>query len=317
MLSKKVISYCLPAITLILMFVFLLYDSDLDFSHIIPHRLLRLATIVVSSLCIAYSAIIFQTLTNNRILVPSVMGYETVYLVWQSVLVLIFGTAGVTSFGVLGGFISSIAVVSIYAFVLHKYLLPMCKGDMFVFLLFGFVFSMVLLTVSQFIQFSINPGEFSILQSMTHTSFNRANLPMLILSAIVTVIAVVMIQRLLGVLDVMTLGKEQAQSLGVNYAFYLGLFLSIISVLTAILTSLIGLTGFIGIFISNIAYALSHRSKHKNILPIASLLTVFFFISTQLLVEHVFNYQTTVNILMNLVCGIYFFVTLIIKKNYV
>ncbi|MFI7852845.1 iron ABC transporter permease, partial [Acinetobacter baumannii] len=30
------------------------------------------------------------------------------------------------------------------------------------------------------------------------------------------------------------------------------------------------------------------------------------FISAQILVEHVFNYKTTVSILVNLVCGIYF-----------
>ncbi|MBD0084138.1 iron ABC transporter permease, partial [Acinetobacter baumannii] len=30
------------------------------------------------------------------------------------------------------------------------------------------------------------------------------------------------------------------------------------------------------------------------------------FIAAQILVEHVFNYKTTVSILVNLVCGIYF-----------
>ena len=69
--------------------VFVLAGSGLDFGYVIPKRLVRLAAIVVGGVCVALSAIVFQTLVNNRILTPAIMGYEAVYLLWQSLLLLL------------------------------------------------------------------------------------------------------------------------------------------------------------------------------------------------------------------------------------
>lgn len=69
---------------------FLFLNSGLDFDDVIPNRLLRLATIVIAGICVAFSSIVFQTLVGNRILTPSIMGYEAIYLLWQ-VLLLFFG----------------------------------------------------------------------------------------------------------------------------------------------------------------------------------------------------------------------------------
>lgn len=314
---KKFLKTSIIVGTLSLATIFLFYDSDMDFNYIIPHRALRLATIIISSICIASSSIIFQTITNNHLLVPSVMGYEAAYLVWQSLLILFFGTTSISLLGSWGIFISSTIIVLVYALTLHKYIFPLCKGDMYTFLLFGFVVSLVLVTFSQIIQLSINPGEYAVLQGMIQTSFNRVNITTLIITIIITTASIFFIKNSLRILDVMVLGKYHAKSLGVNYSSYLNLWLIIIAILTAVSTSLIGLTAFIGIFISNLTYSLTKSSKHKHILPLASLLTIFIFMITELLVEHFFNYKTTVNILVNLVCGTYFFIILLFKKNHV
>lgn len=49
---------------------FLFLNSGLDFDYVIPNRLLRLATIVIAGICVAFSSIVFQTLVGNRILTP-------------------------------------------------------------------------------------------------------------------------------------------------------------------------------------------------------------------------------------------------------
>ncbi|WP_031274561.1 iron chelate uptake ABC transporter family permease subunit [Pelistega indica] len=314
---KKFLGISIIAGILFLAIIFLFYDSDMDFNYIIPHRMLRLATIIVSGICIANSSIIFQTITNNHLLVPSVMGYEAIYLVWQSLLILLFGTASIPFLGSLGIFVSSTIIVLVYALALHKYIFPLCKGDMYTFLLFGFIISLVLITSSQIIQLSINPGEYSVLQGMIQTSFNRADITTLVITMTIATASIFIIKNSLRILDVIVLGEYHAKSLGVNYSSYLNLWLVIIAILTAISTSLIGLTAFIGIFISNLTYSLTNSAKHKHILPLASLLTILIFMITELLVEHFFNYKITVNILVNLVCGTYFFLILLFKKNHV
>ncbi|HBJ68285.1 MAG TPA: iron ABC transporter permease, partial [Alcaligenes faecalis] len=74
---------------LVLALSFVFYRSGLDFDYIIPKRLNRLAAMVIGGICIAWSSIIFQTMTGNRILTPAIMGYEAVYLLFQSLLILL------------------------------------------------------------------------------------------------------------------------------------------------------------------------------------------------------------------------------------
>lgn len=104
----------------------------------------------------------------------------------------------------------------------------------------------------------------------------------------------------------MALGREQSLSLGVNHPRYVKLYLALIAILVAVSTSLIGPTVFMGVFIANIAYALAGSNQHKVTLPIACAITIAIFLVAQIFVEHVFNYKTSVSILVNLVGGIYF-----------
>ena len=73
---------------LAVLFVFL--NAGFDFAYVIPQRLVRLASIVLGGICIAFSSIIFQTLVGHRILTPSLMGYEAVYLLCQGLVFFFF-----------------------------------------------------------------------------------------------------------------------------------------------------------------------------------------------------------------------------------
>jgi iron complex transport system permease protein len=303
------------ALIIALMIAFLCIGAELDFDYLIPQRLLRLATIVLGSICLAVSAIVFQTLIGNRILVPSVMGYEAVYLLWQALLLFILGTQGQTLMGNSGSFLVSIILMLTYSWALHAWLLPHCKQDVFMLLLFGLVLTMVLGTATQYIQLSISPGEFSILQGLSYTSFNRANPQTLLLGSIAVILVLWIGYKSLPVLDVMVLGREQSISLGVHHRHYVTLYLALIAVLVAVSTSLIGPTAFMGIFIANMTYALAGHHQHKILLPLGSGIAVIVFLIAQLFVEHFFNYRTSVSILVNLVCGTYFLILIIRSRG--
>jgi iron complex transport system permease protein len=305
-MSQAVKIWTMLLLILLLALVFLLIGSGLDFDYLIPKRFMRLVTIVLGSVCLAVSSIVFQTIVGNRILSPSIMGYEAVYLLWQALLLLVMGTNGLMMLGVSGNFIVSIMLMLVYSWALHRLLLPRCKSDVFMLLLFGLVLTMVIGTVTQFIQLRISPGEFSVFQGLSYTSFNRSN-PETVWYGVLAVATVLWVSRkTLPVLDVMALGREQSMSLGINHAKYVKLYLALIAILVAVSTSLIGPTAFMGVFIANIAYALAGSSKHKVTLPIGCAVSIAIFLIAQIFVEHVFNYKTSVSILVNLVCGIYF-----------
>lgn len=301
----------------VLAVIFVFYDSGLDFDYVIPKRLIRLLTIGLGSVCLAFSAIIFQTVVGNRVLTPAVMGYESVYLLWQVLLLFMVGVQGIAFLGLNGNFIISVLLMLGYSWALYQYLLPFYKNDVYVLLLVGLVLSMVISTFSQFIELKMSPGEFSVLQSLTYTSFNRSELETLVYASVLIVGVLALLAKRLPILDVMSLGREQAISLGVNYQQQVRFFLAIVAVLVAVSTSLIGMTAFFGIFVANIAYALCKVNRHKFTLPVGTGIAMVIFIVSQFLVEHIFNYKTTVSILINLFGGSYFLVFILRNRSQV
>ena len=297
------------ALTYVLLF------SGMDFDYVIPKRLVRLGAMLIGGICIAWSAITFQTLTNNRILTPAVMGYEAVYLLLQSLLVLLLGTQSLVLLGASGNFALSVALMLAYSWVLHRWLFQDGSSNVYSLLLVGLVLTLVMGTFTQFVQFRTSPGEFSMLLGFTQASFNRAQPEQLLYAGAIVALVCAVGYRTLPTLDVLSLGRESAISLGVDYRRAVRLQLVLVSTLVAVSTSLLGPTAFMGIFVANMAYALARSIRHRVTLPLGCAIAVAIFIAAQLAVEHVFNYRTTVGILVNLVCGAYFLVLVVRNRG--
>jgi iron complex transport system permease protein len=291
---------------LVLALVFLCAGANFDVDYVLPKRLARLAAIAIGGVCVAVSSIVFQTIAGNRILTPAVMGYEAVYLLLQSLLVLVMGMHSVVLLGQDGNFVLSIALMLAYSWAIHCWLFRDGKNNVYFLLLLGFVLTMVIGTFTQFIQLRISPGEFAILQGFSQASFNKAQPAQLLYAALLAGAACVAVLKTLPALDVLALGREQAISLGIDYRRMVRLQLALIAVLVAVSTSLLGPTAFMGVFVANTTYALARTARHRATLPLGCVIAIAIFLAAQLLVEHVFNYRTTVGILVNLVCGAYF-----------
>ena len=294
------------ALVLALALGFVLFRSGLDVDYVIPKRLARLAAMCIGGVCVAWSSIIFQTLTGNRILTPAIMGYEAVYLLFQALLVLVLGTASLVVLGSQGNFVLSVLLMLGYSWALQRWLLREGHSNVYFLLLLGLVMSLVIGTLTQFVQLKISPGEFSILQGFSQASFNRVQPQQLLFSGLLVAALCLGCARTLPALDVLALGRDQAVSLGVDYPRVVRLQLALVAALVAISTGLLGPTAFMGVFVANTTYALARTFRHRVTLPMGSAVAIAIFIAAQLLVEHVFNYKTTVSILVNLLCGTYF-----------
>ena len=313
-MSPNATRYGLWLSVLALAVAFVLLGSGMDFAYVIPRRLIRLAAMVIAGVCIGYSSVMFQTIVGNRILTPAVMGYESIYLLFQALLILCLGTHSLVLLGRGGNALLSIVLMLGYSWLIHHWLFRDGRGNVYLLLLLGLVLSMVMATFTQFIQLKISPGEFSILQGFSYASFNRARLDQVIYGGVLVVGACLLVHRTLPVLDVLALGRDQAVSLGVDYAPSVRLQLALIAVLVAVSTSLVGPTAFMGVIVANISYALARTARHHATLPTACGVAIDVFIVAQYLVEQLFNYNTSVSILINLVCGVYF-LTLMIRTR--
>ena len=181
-------------------------NTTLSWDYVTTKRLLRLAAMVVGAICVTCSAIMFQTLVGNRILTPAIMGYEAVYLFWQSLLLLLMGTQGIAMLGVSGNFIISAILMLLYSWLIHHWLFKRSKNDVYLLLLLGLVLSMVIGTFSQFIQLRINPAEFMVFQGLSFASFNRVQPETLLYAVLALLIVAIAMYKTRHVLDVMALG---------------------------------------------------------------------------------------------------------------
>lgn len=299
----------------VLALVFVFLGSGLDVDYVIPKRIARLTAMLIGGVAIAWSSITFQTLTGNRILTPAIMGYEAVYLLLQALLVLFLGTYSTVLLGSTGNFLLSVLLMLAYSWCIHRGLLRDGKSDVYFLLLIGLVLTMVISTLTQFVQLKVSPGEFSVLLGFSQASFNRAQPQELIFSGLLVMAVCLVGLKTLPTLDVLSLGRDQAMSLGVDYRRSVRLHLGLIAALVAISTSLLGPTAFMGVFVANITYALARTFRHRVTLALGSAIAVALFIAAQLLVEHVFNYKTTVGILINLVCGGYFLMLMVRSRG--
>lgn len=293
-------------IVLVLAVIFIFMQSGLDFNYLIPKRLNRLIAIVIGGICIAWSSTVFQSITSNRILTPAIMGYESVYLFLQSLLIFFMGTQSLVKISSNMNFALSILLMLGYSWLIHRFLFRHHKNDVYTLLMLGLVLTIIISTFTQFIQLKVSPGEFSILLGFSQASFGKSEPSQLLVSIIILIIVSLVGYQNLLKLDVLSLGRDQAISLGIHYQRTVRLYLALIAILAAISTSLLGPTAFMGIFVANMAYALTRTFQHRVLLSMGAAIAIGVFILAQLAVEHLFNYRTTISILVNLVCGTWF-----------
>jgi iron complex transport system permease protein len=198
------------ALALVLIFA----GSGLDFDYVIPKRLVRLAAIAIGAICIAVSSITFQTIAGNRILTPSIMGYEAVYLFLQALLLLFMGTYSLVLLGQNGNFFISVLLMLSYSWAIHRWLFRDGGNNVYFLLLLGLVLTMVIGTFTQFVQLRISPGEFAVFQGFSQASFDNIQPVQLLYSAPLVALVCLAVFRSLPVLDVIALGRDQAISSG-------------------------------------------------------------------------------------------------------
>lgn len=310
--STKLIILAIVAIIFILLYGF--YDIKGGFDYAFPRRMIKVGAMVITGIAIAYSTVVFQTITQNRILTPSVMGIDSMYEVVQT---LIFFFAGVTSIWVVNKYLNfAIAILAmiLFALLLYRFLFRADKYPIFLLLLIGMILGTLLGNLVTFLQVLIDPVEYLSLQSLLFANFSKVNGDLLLVAAAIIFIAFIYGFLIMYKLDVMNLGRENAINLGINYDRMMMTVLILSSVLIATATALVGPITFLGLIVANLAYQFFATYKHTILILGASLISVIALVGGQFLLEHVFELRTTLSVIINFVGGIYF-IYLLLKES--
>lgn len=308
-MKKQYVYLFSGVILLLLLFVF--YEAPWGNLFILNGRLQRIFALLLVSAATAYATLVFQTIANNKILTPSLMGYEHLFVLMQVMLLILFGGNSILFQSKVWSFLLSTAVMILYSFVLYFGLFRNKKKQLYAILLIGLVLGIFFNTSTQFLQMAIDPNEFAYVQNAMFASIGRISSETLLLALIPMALVFVCLSRYFYLLDILSLGRSYALGLGVDYDRVVQKQLLGISMLVSISTALIGPITFVGIFVSGITYRLSKTQKHRVNFRIAFAVCTILMLSAQFLIEHAFHYKHTLSVLINLLGGLYFFILIL------
>ncbi|MFC3040173.1 iron chelate uptake ABC transporter family permease subunit [Virgibacillus xinjiangensis] len=304
----------LAIITAAFTFLFIFYDLSGNISYILPRRLVRVAAIILTGGSIALATVIFMTITNNRILTPSVMGLDSLYMLLQTVIIFIFGANSLVMMNSNVNYLVSVVLMMLFSLLLYLFLFKGERSNIYFLLLIGMILGTFFGSFTDFMQVLIDPNEFMVAQDRMFASVNNVNTELVFLSAILVVLVLLYFIRFYKYLDVLGLGKDHAINLGVPYNSVVKQLLIIVAVLISIATALIGPITFLGLLVVNVAYEFMKTYRHFYIILGSVLISIIALLGGQFIVEKVFAFDTTISVIINFVGGVYF-IYLLLKEN--
>lgn len=298
----------------------LLYNNPVpvdspSFIPIVKRRLVAVVAMLIAALCHSFATVAFQSVTSNRIITPSLLGYESLYSFIQTGTLFVFGAGALVSFSGTGAFFFQVSVMVLMSLILYGWLMSGKYGNLHLMLLVGIIIGAGLNSVSGFMRRLLSPSEFDLLQARLIGSVNNADpeyFPIVIPMVIITIMLLYFYSRRLNVLS---LGKDVATTFGVKYQASIIFVLVLVAILMAITTSLIGPLTFFGFLVAMLGYQAAPTFDHRYVFPMAFAIGFCILTCAYFLLYHVFGARTVVSVIIELFGGITFLIVILRKRS--
>lgn len=304
----------LGAFVLALIALYLLTDVPGSLAFAVRVRSLTVAAMVVIAIAVGVSTVVFHTVTQNRILTPSIMGFDAFYVLISTVIVFFFGASAFLRADPIVLWSIQVAVMVAFSVLLFTWLLGGRRRSIHLMLLVGIVLGTFFRSFTEWMQRMLDPVAFQVLTDAAFASLTRPDETLLVFTAVLVLGGTAAVLPMLRTLDVLTLGEPAAVGLGVNHRRTVRLLLAIVSVMVAASTALVGPILFFGLIVANLAYWYAGSFRHTWTLPSAVLLGVVCLIGGQLVLERVFDYGASLSMIIEFAGGL-FFLFLVLRKG--
>jgi iron complex transport system permease protein len=251
---------------------------------------------------VAMATVLFQTVAQNRILTPSIMGFDALYLLVQS---LALASLGVTGFATLPPgpkFLAETALMAGLATGLFGRLLGRAGGaDIGRTILSGVILGILFRAGSVLVMRVLDPNANAVVQSVSFANFSRPSVETTLYAAALALPAMGLALWLGPRLDVLALGRDRAVSLGLPHRGMVLATLALVAVLTASATALVGPIAFFGLIVAGLAHSLAPGARHRTLLTLSVLLALIGLVGGQWAFERVLGLKATLSVVLE--CG--------------
>lgn len=323
--KKEEKRYWILLITLIVLgalssYGLLVYDNPVpvespSFIPVVRRRIEALVAMIIAVICHSLSTVAFQSITNNRIITPSLLGFESLYSTIQTSTIFFFGASAIINFNGFGSFAFQVIAMVLMCLILYGWLLYGKYGNLHLMLLVGIVIGTGLNSFSTFMRRLLAPSEFDILQARLFGSVNNADAEYFpIVIPIVIIVALLLLANSKN-LNVLSLGKDTSTSIGVKHQSSIIYTLILVSILMAISTALVGPITFYGFLVATLSYQAAPTYNHRYIFPMALAIGFVIITGAYFLMYHVFNAQGVVSVIIELFGGLIFLIVILRKRS--
>lgn len=289
--------------------------TEPGFWKVAQMRVTSVIVMAVVAVCQATATVSFQTVTNNRIITPSIMGFESLYVALQTASVYFLGAAGVLVLQGRMQFLLQIALMVGFAVLLYGWLLSGRYGNLHLMLLIGIVIGGGLGSIAAFMQRLLTPSEFDVLTARLFGNVSNANPDDLPIAIPLVAAAASLLWLRSRRLNVLALGRNVSTAVGLNHRREVMLTLSLVAVLMAVSTALVGPMTFLGFLVATLAYQFADTYDHRLVFPVAVLIGFVVLSGSYFIMRHVFYAQGVVSIIIELIGGTVFLVYILRKKR--
>lgn len=312
-LSPGVRLALLSAIVVVVTVCFLFLFVRGSFAFAFPRRLNMVGAMVVAAFTQGVGTVVFHTVTNNRILTPSIIGFDSMYTLMQTLMVFVFGGTVIANTEGMPKLLAQTTLMVVFATILYRWMFAGKMGSLFLMLLVGVVIGLAFDSISTFLQRLLSPTEYDMLSVELFGRLSAVKGDYLPLAFAVCIAIGVILWRRRHHLDALLLGREAAMSIGVSHKRELTLMLVLIALMVAFSTALVGPMTFFGFIVATLAYQLTGSYRHAYVMPMAFLVGVLTLVLGQFVMQHIFYAGGFLTVIIEFVGGILFLVVILRK----
>lgn len=315
----------LNAIILLLLLVlgtcgaYLLFDAHLGngrlFQYILSLRVPTLVVMLLSAFCIGSASIVFQSIIQNRMVTPCLLGMNSMYTLIHTGIVFLVGSSSFLATNTNLSFVIDLIVMGSLATFIYAYLFTKTNYNILYVLLIGTVLSSFFGSVQSTMIRIMDPNEYDALLTTLVADFNHVNIEVIVMAMFLLILLIAYLWKDIQLLDVITLGKNQAINLGVDYDKTIKRLLLGVVLCIAIATAMVGPISFLGLIIANLARQFLKTYKHCYLIIGSTLFGMIAMVAGQLVSQHLFHYAIPISTFITIGGGAYFLYLLLFKKE--
>lgn len=291
------------------------FDNMKLFHYSMKLRIPKLAVMFITAFAIGGASLVFQSIINNVIVTPCLLGMNALYSLIHTAVVFAAGSASLLATNSNLAFAADLVLMAFIATFVYSYLFEKTHHNVLYILLIGTVLTSFFSSIQNTLTRIMDPNEYDSLLETLVASFENINSEVIAASMAVLAAVIFALRKELAMLDVITLGKEQAINLGVDYDRCIRRLLLGVTLCIAVATAMVGPISFLGLIIANLARQIMKTYRHVHLILASTLFGMAVMIGGELIVERIYSYTVPISVFISVFGGIYFLYLLLRNRR--